>query len=94
MIIENVEDKNPSDKEGCTPLHWAVQEGHLEISKILLEEVKDKNPRDNNVGETPLHLGANVLPHATLSWPPPEILVVPFNFYLRAETSDVIIEHV
>ena len=31
--------------------------GHLEVCELLLENVVDKNPKDNN-GNTPLHLAA------------------------------------
>ena len=29
-------DKNPKSGTGFTPLHWAAQEGHLDIWKIFL----------------------------------------------------------
>jgi ankyrin repeat protein len=50
-------DKNPADKDGITPLHWAARLGYLETVKLLLEYAKDKNPADKD-GQTPLHLAA------------------------------------
>jgi hypothetical protein len=38
-------EKNPSDKDGTTLLHWAAENGHLDICKSILEEVEDKNPK-------------------------------------------------
>ena len=42
---------------GQTPLHRAARSGHLDICKILLENIMDKNPITNN-GWTPLHYAA------------------------------------
>ena len=42
---------------GSTVLHEAAIEGHLEICKLIVSEVDDKNPLDNR-GRTPLHLAA------------------------------------
>ena len=42
---------------GSTVLHEAAIEGHLEICKLIVSEVNDKNPLDNQ-GRTPLHLAA------------------------------------
>jgi ankyrin repeat protein len=36
--------KNPADNDGWTPLHWAAENGQLEIVKLLLEHAEDKNP--------------------------------------------------
>ena len=38
---------------GSTVLHEAAIEGHLEICKLIVSEVNDKNPLDNQ-GRTPL----------------------------------------
>ena len=57
-MMEKLEDKNPRDEDGFTPLHWAAKNGHLELYQWIMEKVKDKNPRDNS-GLTPLHLAAN-----------------------------------
>ena len=54
LIIDNVEDKNPADNYGETPLHRAAEKGHTEICRMIIENVEDKNPANNN-GKTPLH---------------------------------------
>ena len=55
MILDRVEDKNPKDINGITPLHLAAKFGRADLFKAILDEVEDKNPKDKN-GETPLHL--------------------------------------
>ena len=41
LIIDNVEDKNPMNKFGLTPLHFAARMGQL-----IINNVEDKNPID------------------------------------------------
>ena len=57
LIVENVDDKNPTDNSGWTPLHEAARNGHLSICQFIVENVDDKNPK-NDSGWTPLHLAA------------------------------------
>ena len=45
------------DNYGGTPLHNAACNGHLDVCKLIIEEVGKKNPGDNR-GETPLHNAA------------------------------------
>ncbi|XP_010267531.1 PREDICTED: acyl-CoA-binding domain-containing protein 1 [Nelumbo nucifera] len=42
------------DGEGRTPLHWAVDRGHLNIVELLVSRNADVNAKDNE-GQTPLH---------------------------------------
>ena len=44
-------DKNPANEDGITPLHNAARAGHLEICKLILQNVDMKNPPDST-GET------------------------------------------
>ena len=59
MIIEKVDNANPSSYEGRdTPLHSASERGYFEICKLIVEKVADKNP-GNRYGRTPLHRAAD-----------------------------------
>ena len=51
------ESKNLWGKNDWTPLHKAARNGHLKIYEILMDNLEDKNPRDN-YGNTPLHIAA------------------------------------
>ena len=62
LIIENVEDKNPSDlilngQWSCTPLHLAALYSQNLICQLIIENVGDKNPKCID-GFTPLHIAA------------------------------------
>ncbi|KAJ6677382.1 ACYL-COA-BINDING DOMAIN-CONTAINING PROTEIN 2 [Salix viminalis] len=48
---------NLKDSEGRTPLHWAVDRGHLNIAEVLVGKNADINAKDND-GQTPLHYAA------------------------------------
>ena len=43
-VAERVEEKEPRDNEGKTPLHEAITNGHYGICKILLDIWGMKNP--------------------------------------------------
>ena len=42
LIIDAVEDKNPSNGNGKTPLHWAAENGHAEVVKLMLDNVTNR----------------------------------------------------
>ena len=42
---------------GHTPLHWAALNGYRDMCELLIENIENKNPR-NNEGWTPLHFAA------------------------------------
>ncbi|XXG85616.1 hypothetical protein AAC387_Pa11g0661 [Persea americana] len=48
---------NLNDSEGRTPLHWAVDRGHLNVIDLLVGRNADVNAQDNE-GQTPLHYAA------------------------------------
>ncbi|KAK4273872.1 hypothetical protein QN277_017183 [Acacia crassicarpa] len=52
--IENGVSVNLKDSEGQTPLHWAVDRGHLEVTELLVSRNADVNAKDDD-GQTPLH---------------------------------------
>ena len=56
-IVDNSEDKNPSDAIGDTPLHRAAMGGHLPIVRYIMDNIEDKSPKDQD-GNTPLHRAA------------------------------------
>ena len=58
LIIEQIEDKNPGDEEGWTPLHSAAFGGHIEIFSHIWELVENKYPTEIG-GTTPLHWAAH-----------------------------------
>ena len=39
-------------KNGITPLHYAAATGDLDICRLIIKNIKDKNPTDHR-GETP-----------------------------------------
>ncbi|KAK9122195.1 hypothetical protein Syun_019812 [Stephania yunnanensis] len=55
--INNGVSVNLKDSEGRTPLHWAVDRGHLEVAELLVSNNADVNAKDDE-GQTPLHYAA------------------------------------
>ena len=55
--MKEVNDRNPRDNHGQTPLHLAAKNGHLKVCKTIIKEADDKNPKDNQ-GMTPFHIAA------------------------------------
>ena len=45
--MENIEDKNPGDYDGWTPLHCAALSGHLNVYELIMKTQVNKNPRNN-----------------------------------------------
>ncbi|KAK6155565.1 hypothetical protein DH2020_009813 [Rehmannia glutinosa] len=55
--IESGVPLNLKDSEGRTPLHWAVDRGHLSVTELLLNKNADVNAKDDE-GQTALHYAA------------------------------------
>ena len=55
VLMNDSEEKNPSDVNGNTPLHFAAERGVTNVCKLIVESVDNKNPAALN-GCTPLHL--------------------------------------
>ena len=51
--MENLDDKNPRDGSGKTPLHEAAQNGHVELFEYIMDKVDEKEPKDYS-GRTPV----------------------------------------
>ena len=70
QTVGNESDKNPTEINiygeeeddpyylgGKTPLHRAAENGHVEVCKIIMDSIADKNPKAGN-GRTPLHVAS------------------------------------
>lgn len=55
--IESGVPVNLKDSEGRTPLHWAVDRGHLNVTELLVSRNADVDAKDNE-GQTSLHYAA------------------------------------
>ena len=51
-LINKIDDKNPSDENGWTPLHDAALEGSEKICRLIMNKVENKRPLDTG-GRTP-----------------------------------------
>ena len=49
--------KNPKDRGGCTPLHNAARNGHLTVCQLIIENVRDKDPK--YFGWTPIQIATH-----------------------------------
>ena len=55
FIARKTKSLNPARADGMTALHFAVQEGHVDVCKYYIDNLDgDKNP-PNHKGKTPLH---------------------------------------
>ena len=55
----HIADPSIQDIRLQTPLHFAAYEGHLEICRLLIENIDNKNPA-NHDGETPFDFAKEV----------------------------------
>ena len=51
---ENVKEENSKDNDGMTPLHLAAQNGHLEVTQLIMSNVHEKSPLSNQ-GMNPIY---------------------------------------
>ena len=60
LIASHLQNKNPPDAYGYTPLHAAAASGFLDIVMFLTEQIEDKNPSTTDFWDkrTPLHEAA------------------------------------
>ena len=57
LIMDNIADKNPANREGETPFLFAAKKGQLAVCQLMIENLSDKNPCDRD-GKTSLHYAA------------------------------------
>ena len=57
ILCPLMDDRNPGNSEGETPLHLPVNEARLDVVKYFMDTLSDRNPGDRE-GRTPLHLAA------------------------------------
>ena len=57
MIIDYLENKNPPDYQGRTPLTLAMYSNHVDVFALILKTVENKNPIIN-LGNTTHHVAA------------------------------------
>jgi ankyrin repeat protein len=57
VLLEHGADINKAQNDGCTPLHMASQQGHVDVVRVLLEQGADINKAKNN-GCTPLFMAS------------------------------------
>jgi hypothetical protein len=57
LSIRNINVNMKDDWRGYTPLHWAAMIGHVEISRLLLQNGAEVNAKDSD-GKSPFHWAA------------------------------------
>lgn len=61
LLLKHIENKNPQDINGRTPLHIAAQSGNIDVSRIIIEESSSYEIEIKDVEQrTPLHLAAEM----------------------------------
>jgi ankyrin repeat protein len=58
QLLLHSEDPNYRDRDGWSAIHWAAEEGHLEIVRFLLDQETNVNTV-SSYGTSPLHCAAN-----------------------------------
>ena len=58
LLIGKMQEKNPVDNSGWTPLHFAAKSGHGEVCKLIAGYIGNKNPMSYD-GYTPRVLMTN-----------------------------------
>ena len=49
-LLDQGTDVNEKDESGYTPLHWAVQGGHTDVARLLLDHGANIDSREDNIG--------------------------------------------
>ena len=54
-LVDRIDNKNPRNNSGTTPLHEAAEKGHIDVVKYIVANINEKNPSDK-WGNTPRKL--------------------------------------
>jgi ankyrin repeat protein len=54
-LVDRINNKNPKNNLGTTPLHEAAKKGHINVVKYIVANIDEKNPSDKR-GNTPRKL--------------------------------------
>ena len=57
-LQNRLDNKNPPDNDGDTPIHWAARRGQCEIVRYIMSVIDERNIT-NQVGMTPMHLAVH-----------------------------------
>lgn len=66
VILDNVDDCNPTDYKGKTPFTVAAINGHLDLCRMIINKFEDKTPLDHLLGSDHL-LGRTTLSLAAMN---------------------------
>jgi ankyrin repeat protein len=58
LLIAHKADVDAADKQGLTPLHYALLADNPDVARSLLNHRANTNVKDNKAGQTPLILAA------------------------------------
>ena len=68
LIVDIIEDHEPINSNGLTPLHLAARNGYEKICQLLVENVNNEYPVDPD-GDTALHMAAKYGHYEVIQFP-------------------------
>jgi ankyrin repeat protein len=58
IFLEDIKERDPEHEFNKHALHWPAYYGRVDLYRMLIAKLDDKNPRKSKYGTTPLHLAA------------------------------------
>ena len=58
LFLEDIKERDPEHEFNKHALHWTAYHGRLDLCRMLIAELDDKNPKKSDHGTTPLHMAA------------------------------------